>query len=426
MTVESSSDQNRVFSLPNPGGDAPIYKENRSELDDNEFAYGSNPLLSVANPLVNLIYQIRTLVQISEPEELRSYLVAEVKKFSLRGKQAGLDGDALIAARYCLCTVLDETAAQTPWGGSGVWSRHSLLVTFHNETWGGEKFFQLLSKLLESPKEHFNLLELMYYCICMGFEGRYRVATNGATELEAVRLRLADTLRQVKGERSSTLSRNWRGLSGQAAKVWNIIPVWVTGILSVVLAALIYLFFSFYLSSSSDAAFLQISQLQLPEVPRVVRSTYDPKRLARFLEQEITDGLVTVRETEEDSTVTILGDGLYDSASANIKQHYIPVLSRVADALAQVNGSVEVVGHTDNLPIRTIRYPSNWDLSVDRAQTVANILRQNLPSDRQIVTQGRASVEPIAPNDTAENRALNRRVEITVYVTQNDNKYEIK
>ncbi len=426
MTVESSSDQNRVFSLPNPGGDAPIYKENRSELDDNEFAYGSNPLLAVANPLVNLIYQIRTLVQISEPEELRSYLVAEVKKFSLRGKQAGLDGDDLIAARYCLCTVLDETAAQTPWGGSGVWSRHSLLVTFHNETWGGEKFFQLLSKLLESPKEHFNLLELMYYCICMGFEGRYRVATNGATDLEAVRLRLADTLRQVKGERSSTLSRNWRGLSGQAAKVWNIIPVWVTGILSVVLAALIYLFFSFYLSSSSDAAFLQISQLQLPEVPRVVRSTYDPKRLARFLEQEITDGLVTVRETEEDSTVTILGDGLYDSASANIKQHYIPVLSRVADALSQVNGSVEVVGHTDNLPIRTIRYPSNWDLSVDRAQTVANILRQKLPSDRQIVTQGRASVEPIAPNDTAENRALNRRVEITVYVTQNDNKYEIK
>lgn len=426
MTVESSSDQNRVFSLPNPCGDAPIYKENRSELDDNEFAYGSNPLLAVANPLVNLIYQIRTLVQISEPEELRSYLVAEVKKFSLRGKQAGLDGDDLIAARYCLCTVLDETAAQTPWGGSGVWSRHSLLVIFHNETWGGEKFFQLLSKLLESPKEHFNLLELMYYCICMGFEGRYRVATNGATDLEAVRLRLADTLRQVKGERSSTLSRNWRGLSGQAAKVWNIIPVWVTGVLSVVLAALIYLFFSFYLSSSSDAAFLQISQLQLPEVPRVVRSTYDPKRLARFLEQEITDGLVTVRETEEDSTVTILGDGLYDSASANIKQHYIPVLSRVADALAQVNGSVEVVGHTDNLPIRTIRYPSNWDLSVDRAQTVANILRQKLPSDRQIVTQGRASVEPIAPNDTAENRALNRRVEITVYVTQNDNKYEIK
>src|SRR5690554_4762443 len=175
MTVESSSDQNRVFSLPNPGGDAPIYKENRSELDDNEFAYGSNPLLAVANPLVNLIYQIRTLVQISEPEELRSYLVAEVKKFSLRGKQAGLDGDDLIAARYCLCTVLDETAAQTPWGGSGVWSRHSLLVIFHNETWGGEKFFQLLSKLLESPKEHFNLLELMYYCICMGFEGRYRV-----------------------------------------------------------------------------------------------------------------------------------------------------------------------------------------------------------------------------------------------------------
>ena len=58
----------------------------------------------------------------------------------------GLPNEQVMAARYVLCTLLDESAASTPWGGSGVWSAQSLLVQFHNETWGGEKVFQLLSQ----------------------------------------------------------------------------------------------------------------------------------------------------------------------------------------------------------------------------------------------------------------------------------------
>ena len=56
-----------------------------------------------------------------------------------------------MAARYVLCTMIDEAAADTPWGGSGVWGRHSLLAMFHNETEGGEKVFQLMARLAEKP-----------------------------------------------------------------------------------------------------------------------------------------------------------------------------------------------------------------------------------------------------------------------------------
>ena len=75
-----------------------------------------------------------------------------------------------------------------------MWSRHSLLVTFHNETWGGEKFFQLLAKLAQNPQQHAHLLELMYYCLALGFEGRFRIVDNGRTQLETLKQRLLTIL----------------------------------------------------------------------------------------------------------------------------------------------------------------------------------------------------------------------------------------
>src|SRR5450631_3661087 len=123
---------------------------------------GSSPLLRAANALLNLIPQLRVMAAHPDPQALRDYLVNEVKRFEAAARAGGAASDTVVGARYCLCTALDETAAQTPWGGSGVWSRHSLLVTFHNETWGGEKFFQLLSRLAQNPQQHRDLLEMMY------------------------------------------------------------------------------------------------------------------------------------------------------------------------------------------------------------------------------------------------------------------------
>ena len=91
--------------------------------------------------------------------------------------------------------MLDEAAADTPWGGAGIWGRHSLLAEFHNEASGGEKVFQLMARLAEKPEANLDLLELIYATITLGFEGRYRVIDNGRMQLEAVRARLAQVIR---------------------------------------------------------------------------------------------------------------------------------------------------------------------------------------------------------------------------------------
>ncbi len=90
--------------------------------------------------------------------QLRERLASEIRLFEQRALEASVPQDQVIGARYCLCTVLDETAMQTPWGSNGEWAQHSLLTRFHDETWGGEKYFQLLSRVAQNPQKHLDLL----------------------------------------------------------------------------------------------------------------------------------------------------------------------------------------------------------------------------------------------------------------------------
>jgi chemotaxis protein MotB len=93
----------------------------------------------------------------------------------------------------------------------------------------------------------------------------------------------------------------------------------------------------------------------------------------------------------------------------------IPIIERVVEVVGNCTGDVVVSGHTDDRPISSSRYRSNWDLSAARAVSVVHelVLNREIPADR-VVAAGRAETSPLAPNDSAENRALNRRVEISI------------
>jgi len=133
-----------------------------------------------------------------------------------------------------------------------------------------------------------------------------------------------------------------------------------------------------------------------------------------FLQADIRAGLVAVRDEVDRSVVTLRGDGLFARGSASLLPEREELMRRIADAIVRVGGNVLVTGHTDNTPIRSARFPSNWHLSEERARTVRDLMvASNVPADR-IRAEGRADGEPVQPNDTEAHRALNRRVEITV------------
>lgn len=380
-----------------------------------------NPLVQAAAPLLSAAPRLRAMVRHPNPAALRASLIDSVQRFEAQARAQGLPNDQVVAARYVLCTLVDEAASSTPWGGSGAWSGQSLLVHFHNETWGGEKVFQLLTRLAENPAQHRNLLELVYSALALGFEGRYRVLDNGKAQLDSLRERLAAKLRELAGPVDRALSIQWQGAPTPAVRLRDGIPLWVIGSALALVLLLLFVVLRLTLNAQTDAAFASLQTLDATAAvapPPVVAAPATPPappppRLAAFLEPEIKAGLVEVRDLADRSVITIRGDGLFAPGSADVAARVLPLMDRIATALSEVQGAVIVTGHSDNVPIRSLRFPSNWHLSNERAISVKNLMTARVQPGR-LRAEGRAEAEPVADNATPEGRARNRRVEITL------------
>ena len=137
-----------------------------------------------------------------------------------------------------------------------------------------------------------------------------------------------------------------------------------------------------------------------------------PSALTRELAAEITRGELAVSDTGGASLIVLKSDELFGSGSARLGSGLQPLMLRIAQALDKVPGAIVVTGHTDNVPIRTARFPSNWELSAERARSVTELMRSRLREPGRLRAEGVADSEPVAPNDGPANRARNRRVAI--------------
>lgn len=420
-------DAQRTFIRPNPGGriappraSAPRPPEDAGPGESSDTAppeRGLNPLVALANRLLLLAPQLRNTRHVDDPAAMRDSLAQTIREFAADATARGIASERVMAARYVLCTMLDEAASDTPWGGSGVWARHSLLARFHNETEGGEKTFQLMARLAEKPEVNLDLLELIWCALTLGFEGRYRVVENGRAQLEAVRDKLAQIVRRQRGDHPTALAQHWQAGAVARKPAHDGLPLAATAALVLVLLVGAYLALALSLSTRTDAVFSRINTLRLTP-PVVALPTPAPvPRLAQYLLPDIQAGFVAVRDDVDRSVITIRGDGAFATGSAALLPEREALVGRIADALAQVRGNVLVTGHTDDQPIaRSMRFPTNWHLSQARAETVRDLLVAHGVATRRVRAEGRADAEPVADNRTPANRALNRRVEITLFV----------
>ena len=376
---------------------------------------GLNPLLAAAAPLLAAAPRLRTAPSHPDPEGLKQSLAEGIHTFEARARALGLPNEQVIAARYILCTLLDESAASTPWGSGSNWSASSLLVQFHNESWGGEKIFQLMSKLAADVPTNRNLLELMAVVLGFGFEGRYRVVENGRAQLDSLRERLGQLLHQ---DHDKAMSAHWQGVQKRITSLRDDIPLWVIAALVALVLAMVYMGLRLKLGADAASTFNSLAALDA----KAARAAPPPPkaqtpRLAGFLTVEIEAGQVKVQDFADRSVVTIKGDGFFEPGSAEIAPQVRSVLPRIAQALTQTPGKLLITGHTDNQPIHTLRYPSNWHLSKDRAQAVLVELAKQVQADR-MRAEGRADSEPLADNASPAGRSANRRVEITLFVSE--------
>lgn len=157
----------------------------------------------------------------------------------------------------------------------------------------------------------------------------------------------------------------------------------------------------------------QIMQEKMEEIEE------QSEMIKESLEEEMTEGLVTVETDGLRIIIRINEKGSFPSGSAELKTGFEPVMEKITESVNDTVGTVAVAGHTDNIPISTDWFRSNWELAASRSVTVAHFMLNNKHTDpERIVIEGYADTKPLVPNDSSENRAINRRVEIII--EQND------
>ena len=439
----------RTVILPTPGGRrapeapasktalAPAPEETRPKAPDADLPrraarvfeksadWQRNPLIAAALPLLDLAVQIRSRPTHFEVEELRERVAVEVKNFDRKVAGSGLSQRALRGARYALCATIDDVVLNTPQGGRSAWTQRGMVQTFHHEVVGGDRLWELLDQLKKEPANNLDLLELVYFCISLGFEGKYRVMPRGSSELADVRQDLFRLIRNNRGAVERGISPRWKPAAGPGRGLRDILPNWMVGLLGAAFLMLVYSVMSLMLGASSEKATAALNalhkgaaaEIERPEpvarLPEAPPSDLEEK-VRVLLQKQIDEGSVTVDEKGGELLIRLNRDGMFRSGSAKLDPTLDDLIAQIGAELESEPGAIAVIGHTDNIRINTLAFPSNFQLSEARAEYVANLLKGSLSDAGRVSATGKGDQEPLpgADNATEEGRARNRRIEI--------------
>jgi type VI secretion system protein ImpK len=268
----------------------------------------------------------------------------------------------------------------------------------------------------------------MFVCLSLGFMGRYRQVRGGG-ELEQVRSDAHAAIASQSAAAELELSQRWHGVTVPYQPTRRGVPVWVACAAAAAVCGGLLFWTSTSLNAASDG--LQARALiappdHMPQVTRVaIMQPLPPSpppaeptardRLRSSLQADIDRGIVTLLGTGTAPIIRIAAGSMFEPGNAVVQSASLPLLARIAAALRSESGSVKVIDYTDNQPFRSVRFPSNFQLSAARANAVRAIIARDAGDAARVSSEGRADADPIAPNTTAEGREQNRRIEIVLH-----------
>ena len=378
---------------------------------DDFLVAGRNSILDAAVPLIVIASKLQSTVSQADPVALRDSATQEIRRFEDRLRAAGVSNEDALVARYVVCTFFDSAVLNTPWGAQSDWSGQSLLISFHKEKSGGEKFFQILERISAQPARYIDLIELQYVCIALGYEGKYRIDERGKARLAELQHGLHRIIRDQRQLRDQELSVRWKGVEDKRNPLLRFLPWWIVASAGAAILAIAFVFYNVKLNEAAEPVKLALAQsgVDIKYSAPVVRMN----RLKELLAPQEQAGVLTVEDFGDQTVVTLLANDLFRSGSAEVNLKHSDSLRAVANALNQVPGKILVVGHTDDQPVRSLRFADNFELSRERSVAVSKLLQQSLHVLNRIEWLGVGATQPrYQPESSAENRARNRRVEI--------------
>lgn len=388
---------------------------------------GLSPLTEAAGPLLALLASLRNLSTVPDPSELRLRTIQALRQFEQRARAAGVPAEQLRPAHYALCASLDDVVLNSPWGSRGAWVAESLVATFHHEVRSGERFFDLLKQLRQLPGTYLAVLELMYLCLSLGLMGQYRLSPRGPGELDRLREELYALIMRQRPAPDPALSPDWKGVNVPYRPRRPTVPVWVAAAAGLALLGGLYLWLLTAVNTSSDLLYERMVSAPLAHMPAIARAAQvippaEPPsatptaqdQLRAYLKPQIDQGLLTIVGAPSSPIIRIRNLGLFDSGKAILKAESLPLLRQIGEALKREQGRVTVLGYTDNQPIHTLRFPSNFQLSAARANAARAVIAAAIGDPDRVAAEGRADADPVASNDTPDGRARNRRIEVVL------------
>ena len=187
-----------------------------------------------------------------DPVDLYERVVCAMHEFEQRVRYLGLPPDQLRSAHYALCASLDDVVLNTPWGSKSTWTTRSLVATFHQDTLRGERFFDLLAHMRQKPGTFLPVIELMYLCMSLGFQGRYRLSLGGPAELDHLRKETHALIIRQRPASKPDLSPHWKGVTApHSLSIANVL-VWIHAGAVLAIITGLFVWFSLTLNATSD------------------------------------------------------------------------------------------------------------------------------------------------------------------------------
>jgi len=205
-----------------------------------------NPIIDCASPMIALILRISGLGHFDDIEDLYKRCKHEIEAVELELHKLGYDRTTILTFRYCLCSIVDEVVMVSPWGMNSKWSEYSLLAIYHQETWGGEKFFVIVERLMMEPQRYLDIIEFLYLCMVLGYEGKYRPQHNGRLNLEAFMKEVHDVIRKERGYPEALSTFHNENITPKDHLVTWQTPVTTVAIMAAIVAMVIYFGFFLY------------------------------------------------------------------------------------------------------------------------------------------------------------------------------------
>jgi len=171
-------------------------------------SHSDNRLLDAGKNILVVLAELRRPQKNLELIKFKKRVSLDLESFDVKAKNAGVAESNVLIARYMICAAMDEFVLDTPWGANSNWSQNSLLSTFHQDSAGGQKFFDIIDKLLREPDGQWELLELAYLCLALGFLGKYRIFERGQNQLAHLKQKLYQAIRLERGDVDRALCLN--------------------------------------------------------------------------------------------------------------------------------------------------------------------------------------------------------------------------